>query len=261
MRYGMDEAFSALSLAASGGHVEVMQALIRHGVDVNAHDSNGCTALHSAAMWDNVRAIDTLIEAGANINVQGGKYDDTRSTPLHMASRNGSSKAALSLVKHGADVHRLKGYERYSALRLAACSGHIAIVKTLLAAGANVNLRPAALCESALDSACLGGHADVVTTLIQHGAKVDATDSRGRTALFNVSRENTVAVIDKVVAAGASVNGMVDHYGRTPLHHACLDDCPGAVVSMLRHGARVDVKDNDGETPLLDIIGGTRSIV
>ncbi|CAN0420835.1 unnamed protein product, partial [Ectocarpus sp. 13 AM-2016] len=105
MRYGKDEAFSALSLASSGGHVEVMQALIRHGVDVNAHDSNGCTALHSAAMWDKVRAIDTLIEAGANINVQGGKYDEARSTPLHMASRKGSSEAALSLVKHGADVH------------------------------------------------------------------------------------------------------------------------------------------------------------
>ncbi|CAN0538660.1 unnamed protein product [Ectocarpus sp. 12 AP-2014] len=103
-----------------------------------------------------------------------------------MASRKGSSEAALSLVKHGADVHRLKDYERYSALRLAARSGHIVIVKTLLAAGANANLRPAALC--ALDSACLGGHADVVTTLIQHGAKVDATDSRGRTTLFNVSR-------------------------------------------------------------------------
>ncbi|CAN0442143.1 unnamed protein product, partial [Ectocarpus sp. 12 AP-2014] len=63
----------------------------------------GCTALHSAVIGDKVGAIDTLVEAGANINVQGGKYG-TRSTPLHMASEKGSSKASLSLVKHGADV-------------------------------------------------------------------------------------------------------------------------------------------------------------
>ncbi|CAN0310520.1 unnamed protein product, partial [Ectocarpus fasciculatus] len=103
LRYGQDKAYSALGLAACGGHVEVMQALIRHGVDVNAPDSNGCTALHSAAMGDKVGAIDVLVEAGANIDVQGGD-NGAMNTPLHMASENGLSKAALSLVKHGADV-------------------------------------------------------------------------------------------------------------------------------------------------------------
>ncbi|CAM9645025.1 unnamed protein product [Ectocarpus fasciculatus] len=225
-----------------------MQALIRHGVDVNAPDSNGCTALHSAAMGDKVGAIDVLVEAGANINVQGGKYE-LRYTPLHMASDKGSSEAALSLVKHGADLHRF-GCARTSALCLAARSGHISIVKTLLAAGARVNLRPAYSYTPALSFACERGHADVVTSLIQYGAKVDATDSDGCTALFSASQENNVAVIDKLVAAGASVNGIVDHYGRTPLHHVCLADCPEAIVSMLRHGARVDVQDDFGETPL-----------
>ncbi|CAN0571184.1 unnamed protein product [Ectocarpus sp. 12 AP-2014] len=46
------------------------------------------------------------------------------------------------------------------------------------------------------------------------------------------------------------MNGIVDATGRTPLHHACMNDCPEAIVSMLRHGARVDAKDDDGDTPL-----------
>ncbi|CAM9418303.1 unnamed protein product [Ectocarpus sp. 4 AP-2014] len=252
LRYGKDKALSALGLAASGGHVEVMQALIRHGVDVDAPDSNGCTALHSAAMGDAVGAIDALIEAGANIDAQGGK-DGARYTPLHTASEKGSAKAALSLVKHGADVHRSgKTWRRRccNALNLAAGRGHTAIVKTLLAAGVNVNLRPAYSDESALDAAFQGGHADIVTTLIQHGAFVDATDSRGCTALFKVSLDTSAALIDKLVAAGACMNGIVDATGRTPLHHACMDDCPEAIVSMLCHGAGVDVKDDDGDTPL-----------
>ncbi|CAN0374333.1 unnamed protein product, partial [Ectocarpus sp. 12 AP-2014] len=162
LRYGKDKAFSELGLAANYGHVEVMQALIRHGVDVHTPDSNSCTALHSAAIGDEVEAIDTFIEDGANINVQGGKYG-TRSTPLHMASEKGSSEASLSLVKHGADVDRFYR-ELDSALRLAARGGHISIVKTLLAAGVRVNLRQA-YWESALDSACRGGHVNIVTTL------------------------------------------------------------------------------------------------
>ncbi|CAM9999230.1 unnamed protein product [Ectocarpus fasciculatus] len=231
-----------------------MQALIRHGVDVNAPDSNGCTALHSAAMGDKVGAIDVLIEAGAIINVQGGD-NGARYTPLHMASKKGSSKAALSLVKHGADVHRSGRMSRWgrscsNALNLAAGGGHIAIVKTLLAAGVNVNLRPAYSDESALYSAFQEGHADIVTTLIQHGAIVDATDSRGCTALFKVGQKPNAALIDKLVAAGAAINGIVDNKGKTPLHYACMDDCPEAIVSMLRYGARVDAKDDDGDTPL-----------
>ncbi|CAN0483041.1 unnamed protein product, partial [Ectocarpus sp. 12 AP-2014] len=252
LRYGKDKAFSALSLAVTCGHVEVMQALIRHGVDVDAPDSNGSTALHSAAMGDAVGAIDALIEAGANIDAQGGE-DGARYTPLHMASEKGSAKAALSLIKHGADVHRWgKTWRRRccNALDLAAGRGHIAIVKSLLVAGVNVNLRPAYSDESALDAAFQGGHADIVTALIQHGAFVDATDSRGCTALFKVSLDTNAALVDKLVAAGASMNGIVDATGRTPLHHACMNDCPEAIVSMLRHGARVDAKDDDGDTPL-----------
>ncbi|CBN79454.2 ankyrin repeat protein (Partial), partial [Ectocarpus siliculosus] len=254
LRYGKGKAFSALGLAARGGHVEVMQALIRHGVDVNAPDSNGCTALHSAAIGDAVGAIDVLIEAGASIDAQGGE-DGEMYTPLHVASEKGSSEAALSLVKHGADVHRSGRMSRWgrscgNALILAAGRGHTMIVTSLLAAGVNVNLRPAYSDKSALDAAFQGGHADIVTTLIQHGAFVDATDSRGCTALFKVSHDTNAALIDKLVAAGASVNGMADHHGKTPLHHACMNDCPGAVVSMLRYGALIDVKDNCGDTPL-----------
>ncbi|CBJ25744.1 ankyrin repeat protein [Ectocarpus siliculosus] len=252
LRYGKGKAFSALGLAARGGHVEVMQALIRHGVDVDGPDSNGCTALHSAAIGDAVGAIDVLIEAGASIDAQGGE-DGARYTPLHVASEQGSSEAALSLVKHGADVHRSGKTcrrRRCNALNLAAGRGHTMIVTSLLAAGVNVNLRPAYSDKSALDAAFQGGHADIVTSLIQHGAFVDATDSRGCTALFKVSHNTNAALIDKLVAAGASVNGIVDATGRTPLHHACMNDCPEAIISMLRHGARVDAKDDDGDTPL-----------
>ena len=53
IRYGENE-LSPLDSAASHGHVSVLRALIQHGVDVNAVDSTGYTALHMAGVLENV---------------------------------------------------------------------------------------------------------------------------------------------------------------------------------------------------------------
>lgn len=47
VRYGENE-LSSLDSAASHGHVGVLKSLVQHGVDVNAVDSTGYTALHMA---------------------------------------------------------------------------------------------------------------------------------------------------------------------------------------------------------------------
>ncbi|CBJ25745.1 conserved unknown protein [Ectocarpus siliculosus] len=269
LRYGKGKAFSALGLAARGGHVEVMQALIRHGVDVNAPDSNGCTALHSAAIGDAVGAIDVLIEAGASIDAQGGE-DGEMYTPLHVASEKGSSEAALSLVKHGADVHRSGRMSRWgrscgNALILAAGRGHTMIVTSLLAAGVNVNLRPAYSDKSALDAAFQGGHADIVTTfdparsvcrrhrltwvygavqgavvsMLRYGALIDVKDNCGDTPLHAASSAGCSEGIRALVEYGADIKAL-NAKGRTPLALTAEFGCEDATVVLLDAGADVN---------------------
>lgn len=90
--------FSALDLAAMGGHVSMLRRLIRHGAKVNAADPKGVTALHHAAFRNQTAAIHVLVQAGANANAQ----DSEEQTPLHYASKRQAFRAVNVLLHHGA---------------------------------------------------------------------------------------------------------------------------------------------------------------
>lgn len=91
--------YSILDLAARLGNVDVLRALLLHGVDVNRL-TDGYTALHRAALNNRVGAIDVLVEAGADIEME----DDDDCTPFLDACSNHCHEAALALFKHGANV-------------------------------------------------------------------------------------------------------------------------------------------------------------
>jgi hypothetical protein len=71
-----------LGLAAMNGHVQVIEALIKYGADINAIDRKGRTALHYAAWRGHKNAISTLLDHGAMI-FQG---DFQNNTALHIAA-------------------------------------------------------------------------------------------------------------------------------------------------------------------------------
>lgn len=80
-----------------GGHVEILKAILRQGADVNAQEH--WTALHAAARYDQVGAIDTLIKAGADIE----RKDTDGCTALSSAAAERTPKAVLTtLLQNGA---------------------------------------------------------------------------------------------------------------------------------------------------------------
>src|SRR5262245_27170426 len=85
--------------AVKSKNTQALPALLKQGVDVNAPQPDGATALHWAAYWDNQEAADLLIRAGARVNTA----DDHGVTPLWLASLNGSASMIERLVKAGAD--------------------------------------------------------------------------------------------------------------------------------------------------------------
>jgi hypothetical protein len=93
--------------AAEIGDVEVARKFIEYGVDIDAEDLHGCTALHVASDRSEIKdgfLHRFLLEHGADVNAR----KNNGSTPLHNAVRNASYTKTLDVVRllleQGADV-------------------------------------------------------------------------------------------------------------------------------------------------------------
>ena len=195
--------------AAQAGDTESVRALLKDGVDVNAAQGDGTTALHWAALANDVDLAETLLYAGANV------------------------KAATRL---GA----------YTPLVLAARSGSAAIVETLLAAGADVNDATTSG-STALMLASASGSTDAVRLLLEQGADVDARElSGGQTALMFAAASKRHAVIDLLVENGADP-GLTTEVVDVPTLNKKLDDAFQKRLDDLRK-QRAEQAAKDGES-------------
>lgn len=103
--------------AAADGPAEVVESLIRHGADVNVHDSPetsvdgapGYTPLHAAAFHGNLPAIDVLLRHGANPRVRDSRYGGT---PAGWASYARRQDAFERLLAAGLDIFDAIDFDR-----------------------------------------------------------------------------------------------------------------------------------------------------
>src|SRR5580765_5193717 len=77
------------------------RSLLEQHADVNVPETDGTTALHWAARWDDVETAQLLIRSGAN--AKAANRDGV--TPLSLACINGSAPMVELLLKAGADAN------------------------------------------------------------------------------------------------------------------------------------------------------------
>ncbi|MBM7113899.1 ankyrin repeat domain-containing protein [Archangium primigenium] len=119
-----------------GGEVDVLQALIEHGADVNAWDAKrDQTPLLTAVCEQEVAALEVLVRAGADPNVRSSEGI----MPLRACAEVGSLSMAALLLYAGAarTINDWGGLSGLTALGHAALRLDIPMIKLLLAAGAN----------------------------------------------------------------------------------------------------------------------------
>lgn len=139
---------------------ETIAVLVAAGADVNArfrgpHEE---TPLHWSASSDDVEALDALLDAGADIDADGGVI--AGGTPLGDASAFATWGAARRLVERGA---------RAGLFDLAALGRTDDVVAAL---DHPYPSEPADV-HHALWSACHGGHLDTAQLLVERGADVN----------------------------------------------------------------------------------------
>src|SRR5262245_57642315 len=93
---------SSIIDAAKRGDREAVRAFLKQGVDANAAEGDGTTALHWAARSGDADLVQMLLYAGANpkATTRLGGY-----TPLMMAAQAGHPTAVAALIAGKADVN------------------------------------------------------------------------------------------------------------------------------------------------------------
>lgn len=156
--------------AAMAGDKDTVRALLKQGVDVNAAQGDGMTALHWAARRGDVDLAAMLLYAGANARASTrlGAY-----TPLIMASQNGNAALIDALIRAGADP-KAATTNGTTPLMLAAASGQADAVKLLLDKGADPNAKESARGETALMFAANFNRVEAMKALLEKGADIQA---------------------------------------------------------------------------------------
>jgi len=221
----------ALLEAAKTGDSATALARIHSGVDVDARDTTGTTALHWAVYNNAGDVIDALLAAGADPNV-ANRYG---STPMAEAALAGDVAVIRALLEAGASVESANA-EGQTALMIVARSENTAAAEVLLAAGADVDAREAWKGQTAIMWAAARGRPGMVRVLAAHGADVDA-----RSAVHDWPRQTTVFPRAKYLPSG----------GLTPLLFAAREGCAVCIEVLIEAGADPNLPDPDEVTPLL----------
>src|SRR5215472_11790230 len=230
--------------AAKSGHKEAVRSLLKDGIDVNARQPDGATALSWAAYQDDPEIADLLIAAGANANAA----NDYSATPLMLACANGSAAMVDKLLRAGANPNTTTWIGETALMR---CShtGSIEAVKSLLARGADVNAKSIAQENTALIWAVAQKHADVVRVLIEHKADVEARTNTGFTPLLFAAQQGDADSAQMLLNAGADINEATPD-GDTPLLIASASGHEAFSIFLLEHGANPNLADRNGIVPL-----------
>ena len=200
------------------------------------------TPLHLAAFGPDVRLVETLVEAGADLNARDG----LGRTPLHLAALAGRSEAIRTLVSHGAAVDaRDRAFTRWDAY-----SDPLTTVRMEMELA-----RPPTLeewKEPAQTALHYAAHADkpaAVRTLLSAGADIEATTDSGATAVHVAANRGSLGALGALIESGAELNARIE-MGRTPLHAAAEGFSEGAVHDLLTAGADPHAVDRNGQTAL-----------
>ena len=150
-----------LHLALKQGDEETIIMFLERGIDINAKDNLGKTALHHATERGDMDIITLLLDRGADIHV----IDNYGRTALHYAARMGDKDIITLLLDKGADIHAKNNYG-----------------------------------DTALHKATERGDKDMVALLLDRGADIHAKNDFGNTALIYATKRGDKDIITLLLA-------------------------------------------------------------
>jgi ankyrin repeat protein len=204
-----------LWLACEARSLPMVKSLVEHGADVKVRNAEHKTVLWPAVNYDNMPIVEYLVEHGADPRA----LQDDGQTLLWAAE---TKPMAEFLMNAGVDPKH-KDINGDTALHQACRHSLLEVVRLLLDKGLDIeaqghwNMRPLQSAASTLT----GDPKPVVNLLLQRGANIDSHGYRGQTALHECALYNRYEMAEYLLARGAKPD-LKDDDGRTPVDTATL---------------------------------------
>ena len=217
--------------AAQEGQLDVIKKLLDKGININAKDENGQTALMHAAMYHNNAILKELINRGADLSIK----DNDGYTALMNAAFHCDVEGTKELINRGSDLNA-KTNNGMSIFHVAAWGGKEEIMDELLKRGFDLNAKYDSG-KTALMLAAGLGNEKVIKYLISRGADCNAKDKRGRTALIIAADNYSEEAVKELIKGGADLN-IKDKDGKTALSLAIEFGNKEIIEALKQAGAK-----------------------
>jgi ankyrin repeat protein len=244
--------WTPLMYAARQGSLEAVRTLSNLKADLNVKDPDGLTALVIAILNAHYEVAAALVENGADPNLA-----------------DVSGRAALYAL---ADMHTLAPMFSRPAPVPTGQLDALGLAKVLLARGARPNQvltrallprhhnpgdRTMGEGSTPFMRAAQGGDVALMRLLLDSGADAALTQKNGTTALMlaaggpgdSLQEEDAIAALELCLEKGLDINA-VNTAGETAVHRAVDSGANDVVRFLAARGARLDVKNKRGSTPL-----------
>ena len=237
---------TALWLACSDGREDVVKLLLDTGADPTITDTNGDSSLHAAIDGRCTTVIlQQIIVHGVHVN----NANNDSATPLLLACGAAQTESVKLLLKAKADPNIADADGDTSLHEAVAANCSKGLLQEIISCGAEMNAVNKKGVSALLLGCCLG-HTDSVEVLLNAGADPTILDEVGYSCLFAaVDGRCSTNILQALIDRGAHI-GVKRKDGTNALLCACRTKQSESVRFLLEAGADVNISTPDGNTCL-----------